>query len=52
LIVLLFRNAASTLPGALAGVRSQTLDRWHLVAVDDHSTDHGAGLDLIACSPQ
>lgn len=43
-IVMPFRNAAGTLPEALASVRAQTFADWELLAVDDHSTDGSAAL--------
>ena len=43
-IVMPFRNAAATLPEALASVRAQTFADWELLAVDDHSTDDSAGV--------
>jgi glycosyltransferase involved in cell wall biosynthesis len=41
-IVMPFRNAAATLPEALASVRAQQFTAWELLAVDDHSTDGSA----------
>ena len=41
-IVMPFRNAAATLPEALASVLAQTFRDWELLAVDDHSTDGSA----------
>jgi glycosyltransferase involved in cell wall biosynthesis len=38
-IVMPFRNAAATLPEALASVQAQTFGDWELLAVDDRSTD-------------
>jgi glycosyltransferase involved in cell wall biosynthesis len=38
-IVMPFRNAAATLPEALASVLAQDSGDWELLAVDDHSTD-------------
>lgn len=43
-IVMPYRNAAATLPEALAGVLGQTFQDWELLAVDDHSTDGSAGI--------
>lgn len=43
-IVMPFRNAAATLPEALASVRAQEFSDWELLAVDDHSTDGSAEL--------
>lgn len=41
-IVMPFRNAAATLPEALASVLAQDFGDWELLAVDDHSTDGSA----------
>jgi glycosyltransferase involved in cell wall biosynthesis len=41
-IVMPFRNAAATLPEALASVLAQDSGDWELLAVDDHSTDGSA----------
>ena len=41
-IVMPFRNAASTLPEALASVLAQDFGDWELLAIDDHSTDGSA----------
>jgi glycosyltransferase involved in cell wall biosynthesis len=41
-IVMPFRNAAATLPEALASVLAQDFGDWELLAVDDHSTDRSA----------
>lgn len=41
-IVMPFRNAAATLPEALASVLGQGFGDWELLAVDDHSTDGSA----------
>lgn len=38
-VVMPFRDAAATLPAALASVRAQTFPHWELLAVDDHSRD-------------
>src|SRR5688500_3666177 len=43
-IVMPFRNAAATLPEALASVRAQTFADWELLAVNDHSTDDSAAI--------
>ena len=43
-IVMPFRNAAATLPEALASVRGQTFEDWELLAVDDRSTDDSAAV--------
>ncbi len=43
-IILPFRNAATTLPRALAGIRAQTLTQWQLLAIDDGSTDGSAAM--------
>jgi GT2 family glycosyltransferase len=43
-IVMPYRNAAATLPEALAGVLAQSFQDWELLAVDDHSTDGSAAL--------
>lgn len=37
-----FRNAAGTLPEALASVKGQIFQEWELLAVDDRSTDGSA----------
>lgn len=39
-----FRNAAETLPEALASIEAQTLPDWELIAVDDRSDDGSASL--------
>lgn len=41
-IVMPFRNAAATLPEALASVLAQEFGDWELLVVDDHSTDRSA----------
>jgi glycosyltransferase involved in cell wall biosynthesis len=41
-IVMPFRDAAATLPEALAGVLAQSFRDWELLAVDDHSRDGSA----------
>lgn len=41
-IVMPFRNAAATLPEALASVLAQDFGDWELLAVDDHSSDGSA----------
>jgi len=43
-IVMPFRNAAATLPEALASVKAQTFMDWELLAVDDRSTDNSAAV--------
>lgn len=43
-IVMPYRNAAATLPEALASVQAQTFADWELLAVDDHSTDGSAAI--------
>lgn len=43
-IVMPFRNAAATLPEALASVQAQTFTDWELLAVDDRSSDDSAAL--------
>lgn len=43
-VVLPVYNAAATLPRALASIRSQTLEDWELVAVDDGSSDPSRSL--------
>ncbi len=53
-IVMPFRNAAATLPEALASVRAQVFADWELLAVDDHSTDGSAAIvcELAATDPR
>ncbi|QJE98838.1 glycosyltransferase [Luteolibacter luteus] len=41
-IVMPYRNAAKTLPAALASVKEQTFTDWELLAVDDRSNDDSA----------
>lgn len=43
-IVMPYRNAAATLPDALAGVLAQSFEDWELLAVDDHSSDGSASV--------
>ena len=43
-IVMPFRNAAATLPEALASVKAQSFTDWELLAVDDRSTDNSAAI--------
>lgn len=43
-IVMPFRNAAVTLPEALASVRAQVFADWELLAVDDYSSDDSAAI--------
>ena len=43
-IVMPFRNAAATLPEALASVLAQDFGDWELLAVDDRSTDGSAAV--------
>jgi hypothetical protein len=43
-IVMPTRDRASLLPAALDSVRAQTYERWHVVVVDDASTDGSAEL--------
>jgi glycosyltransferase involved in cell wall biosynthesis len=38
-IVLPTYNRAGFLPRAFASIAAQTYDRWHLIVVDDGSTD-------------
>jgi glycosyltransferase involved in cell wall biosynthesis len=45
-IVMPYRNAAATLPAALAGIAGQTFGDWELLAVDDHSSD--GSTELVA----
>ncbi len=40
-VVVPFRDAARTLPAAVASLRAQTLEDWRAVFVDDGSTDDG-----------
>lgn len=48
-IVMPVRNAAGTLPEALASIASQTLQDWELLAVDDGSSDRSPAI-LAAAS--
>ena len=41
-ILLPFRNAASTLPGAIESIQNQTFGEWELQLLNDGSTDEGA----------
>ncbi|MCX5968299.1 MAG: glycosyltransferase family 2 protein [Cyanobacteria bacterium] len=43
-IVTPFRNAARFLPGYVANLRRQSCDDWECLAIDDGSSDGGAGL--------
>ncbi|MFD0895581.1 glycosyltransferase [Luteolibacter ambystomatis] len=47
-----FRNAAATLPAALASLLAQTFQNWELIAVDDHSSDHSAEIVEAVADPR
>jgi len=52
-IVMPFRDAAATLPEALAGVQAQSFGDWELLAVDDHSRDGSADcVRRVAAGPR
>lgn len=51
-ILMAFRNAASTLPAALESLLAQTFQKWELVAVDDHSSDHSAEIVKAVADPR
>ncbi len=47
-ILMPFKNTAKYLPDCLASIRSQSIENWELLAVDDHSSD--ASLELMQLS--